>query len=92
MNRIAFDEDSEADRRDAAEAAVAGLESLMDDSSGEFSMTFVRYHCPVLFCSHVNSSDIPACNPFSQQQPTRQPPNDQEKKSATVPMERGRRS
>jgi hypothetical protein len=92
MNRIAFDEDSEADRRDAAEAAVAGLESLMDDSSGEFSMSCIRSIVPVLFCSHVNSSYIPARNPYSQQQHPRQPPNDQEKKSATVSMERGRKS
>jgi hypothetical protein len=35
MNRIAFEEDSESGRHGAAAQMVAGLESIMDEHSGE---------------------------------------------------------
>jgi hypothetical protein len=62
MNRIAFDEDSEADRHGAAEAAVAGLESLMDDNSGEFSMACaILEPCSLMMCIHpIYSACVPA--------------------------------
>ena len=45
MNRIVFDDESESSRNGAAEAAVAGLESIMDDNSGELPFAYVICTC-----------------------------------------------